>query len=63
MMQCEEVIDMDQEKTCVTCKHFVQHYYKFGRGFRPLDVGHCTDPRCRDKRTETPACHRYSLRK
>ena len=54
---------MDQEKTCVTCKHFVQHYYKFGRGFRPLDVGHCTDPRCRDKRTETPACHRYVLRK
>lgn len=50
---------MEEKKTCETCKHFVRHYFKFGRSFRPLDVGHCTDPRCRDKRVETPACHRY----
>ena len=45
---------MDDTKTCETCKHFIQHYYKFGQTFRPLSVGHCTDPRCRDKKVETP---------
>ena len=34
---------MDDTKTCETCKHFIQHYYKFGQTFRPLSVGHCTD--------------------
>ena len=43
---------MDDTKTCETCKHFIQHYYKFGQTFRPLSVGHCTDPRCRDKKVE-----------
>ena len=47
---------MENTKTCETCKHFIQHYYKFGQTFRPLSVGHCTDPRCRDKKVETPAC-------
>ena len=54
---------MDDTKTCETCKHFIQHYYKFGQTFRPLSVGHCTDPRCRDKKVETPDCHRYLLKK
>lgn len=51
----------DQEKTCETCKHFHRHYVRrSGKQFMPLDCGHCSDPRCRDKRVETPACRRYS---
>ena len=30
---------MENTKTCETCKHFIQHYYKFGQTFRPLSVG------------------------
>ena len=54
---------MEEPKICGTCKHFVQHYDKFGRSFRPLACGHCTSPRCRDKRADTPACARYLLQK
>ena len=50
---------METQNTCAHCKHFIQHYYKFGRQFRPLSVGHCTSPRCRDKTVTTPACHRF----
>ena len=50
----------DQEKTCETCKHFYQHYVHWsGKQFRPLNVGHCGDPRARYKSMNTPACWRY----
>ncbi len=51
----------DQDKTCETCKHFYRHYVHWvGKRFKPLDMGHCGNPRCRDKRIDTPACHRYA---
>ncbi len=51
----------EQEKTCETCKHFCRHYTRrVGGKFGPLDVGHCINPHLRDKRSDTPACHRYA---
>ena len=42
-------------KSCAQCRHFHQRYV-------PLDEGHCSEPRCRDKRADTPACARFSKR-
>lgn len=57
MKQKEE----DQSATCASCKYFYRHYVKIGNHrYNPLNVGHCTDPRCRDKKVDTPACHRFS---
>ena len=57
-----EVIDMEelQEKHCQDCKYFVQHYAKAGRGFKTIHDGHCGNPRLRDKKPDTPACHRFA---
>ena len=50
----------EELKTCQYCKHFLRHYTKFRyKQFFPLDVGHCINPRLRDKRIDTPACHRF----
>ena len=50
-----------QEKTCGTCKHFCRHYTRRGRNqFIPIGVGHCINPRLRDKQCDTPACQRYA---
>lgn len=52
---------MNEEKTCATCRYFYQHYVKSGRHrYDPIKIGHCGNPRFRDKRTDTPACRRYA---
>ena len=33
--------------------------FKFGRGYVPLDQGHCVHPRLKDRTADTPACARY----
>lgn len=54
----------DQEKVCAQCRHFHRHYVRYGNNrYSPLNCGHCGEPRCRDKKAETPACGRYSQRK
>jgi len=30
-----------QEKTCVDCVHFIQHYRKHGKHYDPINCGHC----------------------
>lgn len=53
-----------QGKTCESCKHFRRHYVRRGKNYYiPLAFGHCVEPRCRDKETETPACWRYLEKK
>lgn len=27
--------------SCITCVHFVRYYIRAGRGYLPLDKGHC----------------------
>lgn len=42
-------------KSCAQCRHFHQHYVRVaGYRYAPLDEGHCSEPRCRDKRADTP---------
>ena len=50
-------------KSCAQCRHFHQHYVRVaGYRYAPLDEGRCSEPRCRDKRADTPACARFSKR-
>lgn len=52
----------DTEKTCASCKHFYRHYARIGNHrYAPLKIGHCSEPRCRDKTEDTAACHRFSF--
>ncbi len=56
--------DLECTHFCEQCKHFYRHYVRTGPPprYEPLNVGHCSNPRCRDKQTNTPACHRFALR-
>ena len=46
-------------KSCAQCRHFHQHYVRVaGYRYAPLDEGHCSEPRCRDKRADGPAGER-----
>ena len=48
---------------CAQCRHFHRHYVRAGaHRYIPLEQGHCSNPRCRDKQADTPACHRFSKR-
>ena len=50
-------------KSCAQCRHFHQHYVRVaGYRYAHLDEGHCSEPRCRDKRADAPACARFSKR-
>ncbi len=51
-------------ETCETCKYFFQHYVKDGKStFVPLYEGHCGHPRLKYRKTDTPACEKFSPRK
>lgn len=52
----------DKKNTCGSCKHFRQHYIKFGRSYRPLLYGHCTYPRLKNREVQAPACKHYAKR-
>lgn len=50
--------------TCQTCKYYYQHYVKCGKNrYVSVEAGHCSHPRLKDRKPETPACDRFSLRK
>lgn len=41
------------EGRCGNCKHFVKHYRRTEKGrYVPLDIGHCTHPRIKNRRME-----------
>ncbi len=56
-------MDEPVTKTCETCRHFYRHYVRVGNHqYHALDRGHCGNPRARDKKADTPACHRHVKR-
>jgi len=54
---------MNKNKICRTCKHFRQHYIKFGRSYREIAYGHCVHPKLKKRETNSPACEHYDARK
>ncbi len=53
---------MDKNKVCKDCKHFRQHYIKFGRSYRDIAYGHCVFPRLKKRETNEKACGQYKER-
>ena len=43
----------------LTCRHFVRHYIHAGKGYLPLDKGHCRRRRGMFCAADTLACGRY----
>ena len=49
-----------EPKTCADCTHFVKHYIKMKKRYFPINAGHCTYPRLKDRTTKTPACANFT---
>lgn len=51
---------MESEKICQTCKHFYQHYVKWGEDeYRECGSGHCMYPRRKLRYIDAKACQNY----
>ncbi|MGM9670145.1 MAG: hypothetical protein ACI3XD_01025 [Oscillospiraceae bacterium] len=46
-------------RTCETCAYFLQHYIRYKKRYRAIAFGHCTEPRIKVRKIDTPACARY----
>ena len=40
------------QKVCCTCAHYAQHYRKSNRGYSPVDCGHCSFPRVKNRKPD-----------
>ncbi len=49
--------------TCLTCKHFRQHYIRRGRSYMPISDGHCVFPRLKLRKQDTPACPHHKKKR
>ncbi|MDP4120565.1 MAG: hypothetical protein Q8876_05875 [Bacillota bacterium] len=48
------------EYICKNCKHFRQHYIKFGESYSEISDGHCVYPRLKNRGTDTKACEHFN---
>jgi len=48
--------------TCGTCQYFIQHYAKWGKGYRKVYCGHCLYPRIKTRHEDTPSCPHYKMK-
>ena len=59
----EEKLFMNEAKNCKDCKHFRQHYIKFGRRYSEITYGHCVYPMLKKRESDTPACKYFNEHK
>lgn len=52
-----------EEKVCRACRHFRQHYVRFGRSYREAHCGHCVYPRVKSRAPDTKACGAFEEKK
>ena len=45
---------------CQNCAHFRQHYIMDVQWAQPVHCGHCTYPRLKNRKPDTPACKFFS---
>jgi len=50
---------MNEIKTCETCKHFRQHYGKFGKRYTVIGCGHCVYPMLKHRKPDTKTYGHY----
>lgn len=47
----------NKQQTCAECEYFIRHYILWENArYIPLEFGHCTYPRCKNRKTNSPAC-------
>ncbi len=51
------------QAACKTCQHFHQHYVRSNGDYTWTNCGHCTFPRFKARKYDTPACAHYEARK
>lgn len=53
------------ESVCVNCKHYYQHYISnsYHGGYIAINCGHCTYPRCKNRKPGEAACIHFEMRK
>lgn len=52
---------LHEEKLCKHCRHFRQHYIRFGWRYEPVNCGHCVYPRRKTRRPDD-TCARWTAR-
>ena len=58
----ERQLPVDVAVSCKNCRHFRQHYMKFGKSYREILYGHCVYPRIKKRNTDSPARGHYEQR-
>ncbi len=48
------------EKTCESCKHYIQHYIRIENKYSEIALGHCVYPRVKSRDRDTKACEHYT---
>ena len=51
-----------ETEACANCKYFIQHYILSWAGFDPLEWGHCTCPRLKNRKI-FDCCDRFERKK
>lgn len=51
---------MEQEKTCETCRHYIQHYRKEKKRYYRIVNSHCVFPRLKNRCFFDKACQHYA---
>lgn len=53
----------EKEEVCANCKYFIQYYaiqpQIFVGGISPVNAGHCTCGRNKDRKPGNPACEHF----
>lgn len=52
------------EVVCGNCKHFHQHYVRFGKygGFAAANAGHCAHPRIKARKPGQEGCEKFETK-
>ena len=51
------------DKICRNCEHYIRHFVFLGSSFSPINHGHCTYPRLKNREADCKACKYFEERK
>ena len=58
----EERREIMSNFTCKNCTHFHQHYILSDQHANPIGCGHCSYPRQKKRKPDTPACKHFQAK-
>ena len=63
IMSIMNYFNIDKEMICRNCEHYIRYYMRLNHTFFSAPDGRCGHPRLKARKTDTPACERFSARK